>query len=286
MELYPSTSAGQISCNRKKVLWLAASESVVYAASMTGLYFLWYENYPFEKFHFFNDIHGWMGMDKIGHHFTSYHLGKAGYELFYSACPDRQKALWYGGLLGFAFLTSVEIFDGFSQGWGASPYDILANTTGALSFIAQQKFWNEQKIVFKFSFLPSPYHTYNPDILGHSFAEQLLKDYNGQTYWLSFNLKSLSGIDKIPSWLNFSLGYSANEMINGYQNPTEINGKPIPEFVPYSRYFCSLDVDFYRIPVNSRFLKILFKSIGFIKFPFPTLEYNSRQGFIFRPLYF
>jgi hypothetical protein len=43
----------------------------------------------------------------------------------------------------------------------------------------------------------------------------MLKDYNGQTYWLSVNLHSFYKGSKIPKWLNLAIGYGANGMLTG-----------------------------------------------------------------------
>jgi hypothetical protein len=61
----------------------------------------------------------------------------------------------------------------------------------------------------KFSFHTTQYQ-YRPNVLGSSLAEQMLKDYNGQTYWLSVNLHSFYKGSKIPKWLNLAIGYGAN----------------------------------------------------------------------------
>jgi hypothetical protein len=45
-----------------------------------------------------------------------------------------------------------------------------------------------KRITPKFSFHTTQYAQYRPNVLGSSLAEQILKDYNGQTYWLSVNL--------------------------------------------------------------------------------------------------
>ena len=55
--------------------------------------------------------------------------------------------------------------------------------------------WQEQRIQFKFSFHPKKYKETvlkqrADDLFGKSWYEQMLKDYNQQTYWLSANLKS------------------------------------------------------------------------------------------------
>jgi hypothetical protein len=72
---------------------------------------------------------------------------------------------------------------------------------GTALFVSQELLWKEQRITPKFSFHTTQYAQYRPNVLGSSLAEQMLKDYNGQTYWLSVNLhsfykgsKSLNGL--------------------------------------------------------------------------------------------
>ena len=47
----------------------------------------------------------------------------------------------------------------------------------------------------------------NTEQLGSTHLERALKDYNGQTYWLSLNIKSLFNLNDtyFPEWLSFSL---------------------------------------------------------------------------------
>jgi hypothetical protein len=47
------------------------------------------------------------------------------------------------------------------------------------------------------------YAQYRPNVLGSSLAEQMLKDYNGQTYWLSIYTPSIKAQN--PKWLNLLL---------------------------------------------------------------------------------
>ena len=55
---------------------------------------------------------------------------------------------------GSIFLTIVEILDGTSKKWGASPGDLIANTAGSMLAILQELKTDEQSIQFKFKLLP------------------------------------------------------------------------------------------------------------------------------------
>ena len=174
---------------------------------MVGLSTLWYSDYEQTSFHFFNDNDGWLLMDKFGHFTTAYYVGRMGIEaLRWTGVPEK-KAIWYGGSVGLVFLTSVEILDGISAEWGASPMDLVANTTGAALAIGQELAWKEQRITMKWSYTNSRYAKYSPENLGTSLQEKWLKDYNGQTYWLSANVSSFMPQTKVPKWLNVAVGY-------------------------------------------------------------------------------
>lgn len=273
---------------RKNVKIVVGSEVALYAASMTGLYFAWYADYPQSNFHFYNDNKEWMQMDKFGHCATSYLVGTGGYELLRAAGLDEKRSTWYGGTLGLAFLTTVEVFDGFSSEWGFSWGDMAANTLGSAMFIGQQFLWHEQRITLKYSFHTTEFADYRPDVLGANTLQQTIKDYNGQTYWASFNIKSLllQKESKFPAWLNFALGYGATGMTGGFENAANYNGKPIPPYERQRQLFFSLDVDFTRIPTNNNFLKYTFKVLNIFKLPFPTLEYNISGDFAWHWMYF
>jgi hypothetical protein len=108
------------------------------------------------------------------------------------------------------YLSIIEVLDGFSSKWGFSPGDMIANIAGTALFAAQQRGWNEQRIAMKFSYHGTIYPKYYPDELGKNWISRIIKDYNGQTYWLSLNLKSLmSSKSEFPGWLNASVGYGA-----------------------------------------------------------------------------
>ncbi|HKL04023.1 MAG TPA: DUF2279 domain-containing protein, partial [Cryomorphaceae bacterium] len=270
-------------------LWLVGGVGAIgYSTAVVGLNELWYNDFPRSDFHFFNDNRAWMQMDKAGHALTSYQLGRLGYESLKWAGVKDGAAVWIGGNLGTVFLTTVEVFDGYSKEWGFSTGDFAANIAGTSLFIAQELGWGEQRIALKFSYSPSSFQQYRPETLGNTGAERIFKDYNGQTIWISVNPSRFnrSGDGFLPSWLNLAFGYSANGMLGGDENP-EFNseGVGLPQFDRYRQYLFSLDVDLSQIKTRSHFLKTLFSMVGFIKIPAPAIEFS--QGNVrFHGLYF
>ncbi len=159
--------------------------------------------------------------------------------------------------------------------------DIASNALGTGILVGQELLWEEQRIKLKYSFSQSPYTNQRPDVLGQNFLEQTIKDYNGQTYWLSANLWSFNKDSNIPKWLNVAFGYGADGMLFANSSPSNSISQN-----PYRQFYLSLDVDLERIKTNSKFLKSVFSVINFIKIPAPTLELTSKNGVKFHFLYF
>ena len=53
------------------------------------------------------------------------------------------------------------------------------------------------RIYPKFSFHRTDYAPLRPDVLGDGLAEEIFKDYNGQTYWLSFDMDKFIKFPKV-----------------------------------------------------------------------------------------
>ena len=164
------------------------------------------------------------------------------------------------------------MLDGYSDKWGFSGYDMLANTSGAALAIGQSLIWDEQRVKLKFSTHQTEFAAYRPNLLGSTFAERVFKDYNGQTYWLSLNIKDfLKKESHFPSWLNVAIGYGAEEMVTGNIDADWcMTNLTCMDFKRYRQFYLSLDADLSKIEYKRKFFKLLFGSFGFLKFPAPT----------------
>ncbi|MCC7303352.1 MAG: DUF2279 domain-containing protein [Bacteroidia bacterium] len=255
---------------------------VILAGSGASIWVLnnaWYSNYPKESFHFFNDNAEWLQMDKTGHMLSAFHIGQFGHHLFKWSGMEKNRSLLWGGGLGTMYLGIIEILDGFSSGWGFSTGDMIANVTGSALYITQVYAWNDTRITPKFSAHLTSFAASRPELLGESSAERILKDYNGQTCWLSLNIRSFFSASSVPHWFNVAFGYGATGMVGGRP---EVNDP----FVREREWYFSLDADLWRIPGirNSVFGKIL-RSFGFVKIPFPALRYSGGRLDV-HPFYF
>ncbi|MDN3665451.1 DUF2279 domain-containing protein [Algibacter miyuki] len=257
------------------------SEAAVVGLTLVGLNQLWYADYERSKLHTINDNNEWLQMDKVGHAFSAYQMGKHGAQLLNWSGISEKNQLIYGGTLGFGFLTAVEFLDGYSQEWGFSWGDILANASGTGLFIGQELLWKEQRIALKYSFHQTEYAPQNPNKLGKGILEEVLKDYNGQTYWLSANIHSFFKESKVPKWLNLAVGYGGEGMLNGVEDSSS---ELVRNGNPYRQIFLSLDLNLDQLKTKSPLLKMVFSIINMIKIPFPTLEL-SKKGAKFHIFY-
>ncbi len=239
--------------------------SVTYATSIAALNHLWYRHADKQSFRFFNDNAEWKQMDKLGHAYSSFYLSYGiSRGLQHYRVPE-EKADLIGSLSAFAALLPIEIFDGHSTAYGASTGDLVANATGPLLYLAQRKLWNEVRILPKYSFHTTRYASLRPEVLGRG-AEQIIKDYNGQTFWLSADLDKFM---TFPKWLNIAVGYGAERMIYARDN----QHTDLPQ--PYRQYYFSIDFDLTGIPTRSRALKTVFFLVSMVKLPAPTLEWSQ-----------
>ncbi|TWO30908.1 DUF2279 domain-containing protein [Seonamhaeicola sediminis] len=250
------------------------SETSIATVSLVGLNQLWYSDYDQSKFHTVNDNNQWLQMDKMGHVFTSYQMGRVGADLLRWSGGSKKDQLLYGATLGFGFLAAVEVMDGYSKEWGFSWGDIAANGVGTGLYIGQELLWNEQRIDVKYSFRQTKYAPVNPEKLGNNLLEQVLKDYNGQTYWLSANLHSFFKESKIPKWLNIALGYGAEGMLGESE---DVDNQLLTNNSRRRQFYLSFDVNLRKIRTQSPLLRSIFSIINMIKMPFPTIEISKKR---------
>lgn len=275
------TPSDSLNTSRRTTVYI--SEAAIGGLTLLALNQMWYADFERSKFHTFNDNNEWLQMDKMGHVFSSYQLGRIGANTLNWSGASKKEQLLYGATLGFMFLTAVEVLDGFSKEWGFSWGDMMANGAGTGLYIGQELLWQEQRITLKYSFHQTKYAKLSPDKLGNGLLEELLKDYNGQTYWLSFNIHSFLKNDHIPKWLNLAVGYGADDMFSAYN---ELVNNSVINKTGKRQFYLSLDVDLSRIKTNSQVLRSIFDVLNVLKVPFPALEFTDKNDIKFHGIYF
>ncbi|MCF8328953.1 MAG: YfiM family protein [Crocinitomicaceae bacterium] len=262
---------------KKRVILSSSIIGLGYVSSLVALNGVWYKEFPKSNFHFFNDGANWMQMDKFGHGFSGYLLSQKAGDL-YRWSGVKKSCPWIGVGIGMSYLGALEFMDAYSQGWGFSTYDVLANFSGGALYLSQELIFKEQLVLPKFSFFPSKYAAYRPEVLGSNFPEQLLKDYNGQTYWFSFPIGGFAPSVKKMNWLCLSLGYSVDQKLVGDQDA-------YLDFRAARQFLVSLDIDLTRLPIKNSTLKKVLAQLNMIKIPFSALM--IQQGNLsFKPISF
>lgn len=264
--------------SRKKLRTFSIITGTGYSASLIGLHHLWYKHSEKQSFRFFNDNAEWKQMDKFGHFFSAFHLSQGTSRGLQWSGVNRHTAEVWGSVIGFLVLLPIEIFDGFSADYGASVGDLAANALGAGFYLGQSRLWNEVRIHPKLSFQRTPYPALRDDtVLGNGTLSELVKDYNGQTFWLSFDLNKFM---TFPKWLNLAVGYGAEGMVYSREAQNTAAG-----YTAYRQYYVGLDFDLTSIKTNSKVLNTLLFVVNLVKLPAPALEF-SKTGTTFRFLQF
>lgn len=292
------------SLDKKRLSLVCAGEGTLWLGSMIALNKAWYANYPRSGFHLFNDIEEWNQVDKVGHAWSAYWGTQLSSSLYRWSGIPQQKAALYGAATGIAYMSVIEILDGFSKKWGFSLGDMAANAGGSLLYAGQTYAWGEQRIEFKFSTHFNRYASGDlawraNNLFGASRIERFLKDYNAQTYWLSANLWSFAKASKLPRWLNIAVGYGADGLYGGFDNVQRdddhnivlnTNGQPAFDRrdIPRSRqFYLAPDIDLSKIRIHGKTPRMFRVLNGLkLKFPLPALEWHTQRGLIFHPLYF
>lgn len=279
---------------RKKRTRLVTIGNIIgYGGTMAGLYATWYKDYPQSNFHFFNDNKEWLQVDKVGHMYSAYIESKGSMEMWRWAGLSRKQRIWIGGLSGAAYQTVIETLDGFSSEWGWSWGDFTANALGSGLLISQELLWDEQRVDLKFSFHKKSYgepmlNARADSVYGKSFLSRMLKDYNGQTYWLSANIKSFFPKSNVPNWLNIAVGYGAEGMFGANENKwKDVLGNKYDrtDIERYRQWYIAPDINLTKIKTKSKFVKAALFFFNSFKFPAPSIGI-SKKGVEFNWIHF
>jgi Predicted periplasmic lipoprotein (DUF2279) len=232
-------TAGDLRSRRQ---FLLAGATLVYGAVWLVVGRMWYGRGEHTAWHWFDDRAEWHQMDKVGHAYSAFHFSRFAHALLrWVGVPEAKARQWAAGL-GFGAYAPVELLDGFAHAYGASWSDLVANAAGSGLHYAQASLAPDHAwLKPKYSFWPSPFAPLRPQLLGQNLAEQVFKDYNGQTYWLS--LAPSPDLAKawqahLP-WLRVAVGYGATGMVYAREAQNLAHGHQSRR-----RFLVGLDIDF------------------------------------------
>lgn len=230
--------------------------AVQQAASFYVQYQWWWKN-DYHKFNvepdgYFNNYA--LGVDKLGHFYTSYVYFHLLNETFrWAEFSDRTRII-ASTAIPFVWAVSIEIGDGFSS-YGYSWEDLTANSLGIAYGLLQEKVPYMRNFKFKFSYFPSQYYIEN------NFKGWVLTDdYRSEFYWLSFDVHNLlpkPAKRYWPSFLNIAVGY-------GIDKNTGRNASPVNR-----EFGISLDWNISSIKTKNKTGYFLKEMVDYIHYPAP-----------------
>ena len=279
--------------NKNRLTGVCVGSVGVYSAFMVVTGIEWYAKEPLTKLHLFDDSREWNQIDKTGHIYVPYFTTVFTYNMLRWSGMKNTPAALTAGAFGFLSLAAIEIPDGLTKKYGASLSDIAADFVGAAFATTQYLIWKEQRITIKYSLHAVNYpkgelRDRANELYGTSLGEKILKDYNGITTWVSFNLYSFNHNIK-PKWLNVAFGYGAGNMYGGFENKwTDKQGvfHVRSDVKRYRSFYISLDADFTKFKTNTKAGKAVLGVLNIVKLPMPALEFNTIGQVVFHPMYF
>ena len=215
-----------------------------------------------------------LGIDKIGHTYTSYMYSNLLYELMRWGDFKESTSEWVSIILPFAWALSIEIGDGFSSYEFSKP-DLLANSIGIAYAVAQRKIPYLNNFKMKFSYFPNNFYLEN-QFRGWS----LTSDYDGHIYWITADINGIlpkPAKHFWPKYLNIGLGYGINNFAATYK----IGG---PEIIVQREFMIGLDYNLSALPIKNKTRKTLVKMADYFHLPAPGYKETNNEGMKFNLL--
>ena len=146
-----------------------------------------------------------IGMDKLGHAFTSYTMTNLFAEHLQREGRSPEQAAISAALLTQALMLYVETFDGFSTDHGFSYEDVVMNLAGtSLAYVRQRYPKIKDLVDYRMEYSPSGYK--GDGMKGF----RPVSDYAGQKYLLVLKLSGVPSLKDTPlKYLELNAGYYA-----------------------------------------------------------------------------
>lgn len=252
---------------------------VAHTLFTTYLEYKWWWEGNYHPFRFENDgfWHNYsLGVDKIGHFYTSYCYATALREILEWGGYSHSTALWWSTGVSFFYALSIEIGDGFST-YAFSLNDLMANTLGISYALLQNEVPFFKNFKFKWSYYPSgkiPFDGYF----------RITDDYDGHIYWLSIDVYNLLPEKAKRYWLpylNIAVGYGGE---NIYGRPPWVSGTSIFPTEPARRkWVISLDYNLSALPTQDETWTLLKHIADLFHFPAPGVRMVEGKPATFKP---
>lgn len=227
--------------HRGRIIGATATGVGGYGITLALLNQTWYSQYERVPFHFFDDNAGWLQIDKVGDAWTaieSYYTA----ELYrwWVCLIDRRSGSAQGGLFVSSRFRNIRRIFGRVRVLRWATW--LPIPQGLCSWQGKWRL-GTQRIWLKFSAKHQDYSQLPPEVqaraknlYGSTLPERMLKDYNGQSYWLSVNPSAfMPSKTRFPKWLNIAVGYGRG-MLGAERNRWELPDGTMYDYTQWQRY--------------------------------------------------
>ncbi|MDZ7332921.1 MAG: YfiM family protein [candidate division KSB1 bacterium] len=200
----------------------------------------WYRNYALEQ-------------DKFSHFFAAQFMARQWATICENLGWPTERAYFWGAICALTTETGTEVLDGFTRRFGFSFPDYLADIGGAFFPYFQQKYPALQHIKMKMSYRASPFY------LGG--GTDLFEDYDGMTFWWSFNIRQLLPVrikKYYPYFLWVAVGYGVDRVWIGPHRTRQL--------------YLALDYNFSNARIRNRLIRYLLNLLDLVHLGAPTLQ--------------
>ncbi|MFI5264513.1 MAG: hypothetical protein ACHQM6_08365 [Candidatus Kapaibacterium sp.] len=204
-----------------------------------------------------------MHIDKFAHGYLSA-LGSTGIRDGYELAGVSEKtSTWVGAGISFGLGVLIEMEDarhGNDPQYGFSPGDAFGDLVGSALPVLQYYFPAFRRVQPKIFLWPS-------DAYKAGAYKTIADDYESQYFWLSFDVHDITST---PAWLNFGVGFSAENLLQVRFLPFRANT------IPYTDVYIGPDINLKGIPIEGSFWKTFTDVVSWIRIPLPTLQVYPR----------
>lgn len=179
------------------------------AMSLYWSYDTWWRHggteFNFKTEHWLNSYT--LGIDKIGHFYTSYFYFNLFRNIMLWGGYERSTADWWAIGASAFFALAIEIGDGRTPEYGFDYQDIVFNYLGITYGWVQTRVPILQYFNFKWSYVPDA---------GYKFPVRFTDDYDAHTYWLACDVNGLlpeSMKSYWPDWLQIAVGFGVDDKV-------------------------------------------------------------------------
>ncbi len=175
------------------------------------------------------------GADKLGHYYSSYAFARLAADYLVYRGWQRGWAASVGAALSLSFFTVIELKDGFHQGFGFSPEDMVANTLGSLTAVLMVLF-PELDDLFDLRLYYQPSKLFVEALVRERNVD-IAEDYTGSTYLLALRFAGIPWVRRTAwlrrlSYFNLLVGYNARHFLPRPRNPRQPRDREL--FVGFS----------------------------------------------------